>query len=482
MIFDNCTFDASAHVLFSKFRFSNVVFRNCTFRSRVALTLGTIRALTISKSRLGPANVNATAPASGEGDLLFSQVTLEDFHVNNSVSSAEIRIQQSDVEDLEVMNSELGTLHCHEKVIAGRTPEQTSQLNDSFIVNSSFADGLYLGHCQIRGLEMHNTSVRNSVDLSSSTIDRLAVLNASSLSNETCSTFDLSKATVRGDMMRGINTTKATFRETHFASFMNFHNFSIAKTSFDLTRTTFTSEIINNECCTVSCVPRKCLCDVPLEPETSCPRGNSSVNINVQDSCFPGDALVSVVQPDGAVMEIVMRDLQHGDHVVFNHEWESSPVFFFGHKSPSQRGLFRVLVTICQATSEMSELAISHGHLLPVQTRGLVPSRSVVVGNVIYGADGLEKVVVAIRDEIKSGVFAPTTINGILMVNGVLVSSYTDVVPIRVAHAALAPLRASYTAGGVLRRVLERVNFLHERSGAPLVRSILGIVGDISRL
>lgn len=474
VVFENCSFHASADILFSKFRFSNVEFRDCTFSGKIKAELGTIRRLVISDSTFGSSN--RRRQARGDGTLEFSQMTMSRFMLNKSVSHAEIRVEQANVEDFEIMNSTLSSLHCHEPVIGGRNAKKSSQFNNTMMLGTTFSDGLFWDECNIHGLEMHDTKIQNRIDLRSSKINRLAVLNITSLSNDTCSTFDLSSATVHGDLFRGIDTDKVLFRKTFFKTHMTFNNFSIANTTFDLSETIFSTEMINSECCTVSCAARECLCDVPVEPTGTCPPGNSSVNINVHDSCFPGDAVVYVVTPFDIVVPTAMRNLRHGDRVLHGSKSGASPVYFFGHKDVSQRALFRIITTVCNETCAPSELAISNNHLLSVRNGGLLPARNISIGDMLYGVDGKDRMVTSIRQEIRIGVFAPTTIDGTLVVNGIVVSCYTDIVPVWVAHAILAPLRGLYAVGGGLRHMLQRIDVLHKRSAAPLVRSFVKLV------
>lgn len=474
VVFDSCTFEATADIHFSKFRFSNVEFRNCTFLSRMSNSLGTIRRLVISNSTFG--STNAARQAIGDGNLSFSQMTISRFILQGSISNSEFRMQQSSVEDIQVLNSTLSSFHCHEKVIGGNKVVKPTQLNDTIMIRASFSDGLYWDNCEIRGLEMQKAKVWNTLDLSSSTIERLALVNVSSLFNSTNSRLDLSSANVRGDLLRGIETETVSYVNANFSSGIEFDNFSIANTNVDLTGTVFSTERVNSECCVQSCPAKKCLCDVPVIPIGNCSAGNSAVNVNMEDSCFPGDAVVSVVKLSGGARETEMRELRHGDLVLHSSELDATAVYFFGHKDGSQRALFRVLTIRCITQCRSSELAISRNHLLPVQNRGLVPAGSVSVGDLLFGADGRSRVVTKVRQEVRSGIYAPATVDGLLSVNGVIVSCYTSVIPARVAHAALTPLRGMFAVGGAVSSLVGKFDLLHKRSPAPLVRSLITLV------
>lgn len=471
VLFENCTFDTSANVLFSNFAFSRVEFRNCTFHSELVAKLGTIQNLRFWGCMFGPRHGKVNN--NGEGSVRLSQVSVDRLSIESSVSKGELRIQQSSVASLNMFDAELESFVCHEATIGNREPELTSELNDTMMRKVSFTDGMYCDHTRFRGLEMHNIAIRNAIDFQNSKLDRVAILNVTSLSNETCSTFDMSYAEMGGDRLSNINTTKGTFQETVFSDAVLFDGFSILETHFTLNDTVFSTEQINNECCTESCVSRGCKCDVSITP-LFCPVGDSSVNVNVKGSCFPAAATVSVVRNSGQIVRTIMQDLQHGQRVLHTRDSSATDVFFFGHRS-RKFGLYVVVTSYANKGPlgrEKYSLSISPEHLVPVAGRGLIPARRVQLGDALYTEDGNQAVVKRIENKFLEGMYAPTTLKGELAVNGIQVSCYTEIVPAWLAHAALIPLRAFYGLGVGARVLLERADLLHEKSFATLARKV----------
>lgn len=478
VLFENCTFDTSADILFSNFAFSRVEFHNCTFHSEVVAELGTIQNLRFWGCTFGPKHGKASN--NGEGNIKLSQVSVDRLSIESSVSKGEFRIQQSSVASLDMFNAELEIFVCHEATIDNREPELKSELEDTMLRRVTFTDGMYCDHTRFRGLEMHNTAVRNAIDLRESKIDRIAILNVSSLSDETCSQFDLSDAEVRGDRLSNIDTTKGTFENTVFSDAILLDGFSILETNFVLDDTVFSTEMINDECCTKSCISRGCKCDVSVTP-LFCPVGDSSVNINVKGSCFPAAATVSVVKDSGQAVQTTMQDLQHGEQVLHTRYSPATDVFFFGHRS-QRFALYVVLTSYANralAGREKYSLAISPDHLIPVAERGLIPARHVRLGEALYTEYGDQAVVERIENRFLLGMYAPTTLKGELAVNGIQVSCYTEIVPAWLAHAALIPLRAFYRLGACARVLLERVDLFHEKSFATVARKIVNILSRL---
>ena len=69
------------------------------------------------------------------------------------------------------------------------------------------------------------------------------------------------------------------------------------------------------------------------------------------------------------------------------------------------------------------------------------------IGDNVTLADGKASAVVAIAAVRKEGLHNPHTLQGDIVVNGVLASSYTSAFSPTLAHVVLAPLRALYRAG-----------------------------------
>lgn len=463
VLFDGCVFHKEASVLFENFVLENTEFRNCTFYSDTSASLGFIRSLTIDESRF-LASPDGTV-REGNGSLTFSEVTVDRLSFQDSFSEASIRFQDATVENLGIQDSEIGSLACHEEIIAGRDAERKSELDETMIFNVSMSDGMYCDQTTFSGLHLEDVRVRNTLNLCKTDIENLVVIDVTSLSNETCSEFALCSAEIRGEELGNVTTSKITFAQTVFSEAMLLQDFSVLTTTADLTDTIFSQERINNECCTESCLSRGCKCDVSLEP-LFCPAGNSSVNVNVKDSCFPADSTVSAVNGFGRIEKTTMRDLRHGHRVLHSHDAPASEVFFFGHRTqqPALYKVFKTLVSGVKSRTETRTLAISPGHLLPVIGRGVIPARDVQIGDALVTEEGDKAIVAEVTNEIRQGMYAPTTLRGELAVDGIQVSCYTDIVPSWFAHVALAPVRAIYGLGGHASILVTKFNIFHDTS------------------
>ncbi|KAK1859527.1 hypothetical protein I4F81_002122 [Pyropia yezoensis] len=118
-------------------------------------------------------------------------------------------------------------------------------------------------------------------------------------------------------------------------------------------------------------------------------------------------------------------------------------------------------------------LALTPGHYLPLATaaaddarcthhdgRCLVPARALVVGDALLAAATTAAPVAACNATAHptvtrlgagvstTGLYAPHTASGWLVVDGLVVSAYTEAVPPAVAHAAVGVLRAAAVLGG----------------------------------
>ena len=163
--------------------------------------------------------------------------------------------------------------------------------------------------------------------------------------------------------------------------------------------------------------------------------------------CFPGEAKV-VVKNRGV---ICMRDMKIGEHVLTldrNDQACFEEVFAFSHADRSATAHFLVISTECG-----NRLRVSHDHLVPVgRRRNLRPASSVRVGDLLSGfplsqtksgfSDSVTAsnlVVSAIEERPYVGVYCPHVASGRLLVDGVLVSCYTTVLPAWLSHSLLQP-------------------------------------------
>eukprot|EP00181_Compsopogon_caeruleus_P001552 CAMPEP_0184686204 /NCGR_PEP_ID=MMETSP0312-20130426/21617_1 /TAXON_ID=31354 /ORGANISM="Compsopogon coeruleus, Strain SAG 36.94" /LENGTH=538 /DNA_ID=CAMNT_0027141057 /DNA_START=65 /DNA_END=1681 /DNA_ORIENTATION=+ len=189
---------------------------------------------------------------------------------------------------------------------------------------------------------------------------------------------------------------------------------------------------------------------------------NSTTSQGQGPGCFPGNAKVELAS--GRV--ISMFDLEIGDIVRVNAA-HFSEVYFFSHRSPKARESFVTIETNASRT-----ISLTGGHLLPRVDKNPISSRNIQVGDIIEGDDGSRQLVVRVRQFLESGLFNPHTRAGIIAVNGIVVSCYTEAVDAHLAHLLLLPERALRTLGiSMLGTVLHQ-----DRNGSQLSRMLSGTI------
>jgi Hint module len=117
-----------------------------------------------------------------------------------------------------------------------------------------------------------------------------------------------------------------------------------------------------------------------------------------------------------------------------------SPVYLFTHKlsGGAPHAFLRLRTAAGPAVS------VTPGHYLPVSGRGLVAAWSVRVGDELTLASGEVSPVVAVEAAKRQGLYNPQTVQGDIVVDGVVSSTYTTAVEPATAHAALYALRVVY--------------------------------------
>lgn len=156
-------------------------------------------------------------------------------------------------------------------------------------------------------------------------------------------------------------------------------------------------------------------------------------------SCFPASATVEL--EDGT--KRAMSDLRLGDAVRTKHS-ALSQIFFFSHRTAADGDAYPYVELFA---SSGAKVTLSPGHYVHANGR-LLAASAVRVGDSLTLANGSESAVVRVRRVLRQGKFAPHTLHGDIVVDGVLVSTYTTAVHPRLAHSVLlAPLRWLYRIG-----------------------------------
>lgn len=156
-----------------------------------------------------------------------------------------------------------------------------------------------------------------------------------------------------------------------------------------------------------------------------------SASPEVSFSCFPANAQVELEA--GTVKQ--MADVEVGDRVKVSSD-RFSEVFMFTHRQRS--GLYN-FVTL-HISGLPLPLQLSDGHYLSVNGE-LKAAGRVRAGDVVMLGGGSTSTVTGVSRRTERGLFNPKTVDGDIVVNGVLASTFTTALAPAATHALLSPLR-----------------------------------------
>lgn len=160
--------------------------------------------------------------------------------------------------------------------------------------------------------------------------------------------------------------------------------------------------------------------------------GNNGLN-----ACFPGD---SKAELEGGML-VRLDSIKAGDRVRTGAD-SFSEVYFFTHKEPIGHYEF---VKIRAHSGH--ELRASAGHYI-YASGALRPASQVRLGDELSLGSGETTTVAEVSEIVATGLFNPQTIQGDIVVDGVVSSTYTTAVEPRIAHASLLPARLLYAWTG----------------------------------
>lgn len=151
-------------------------------------------------------------------------------------------------------------------------------------------------------------------------------------------------------------------------------------------------------------------------------------------ACFPEEATVQV-RGRG---DISMADVNTGDYVLTKDAYE--PVLGFLHVLGARSTKYVVI------THSVGMLRASANHLVFLADGSDKPAAEIQVGDVVLSAEGASSVLSVRQEASDSGMYAPLTASGTLLVDGTLASSYAAPavslkLPHGAAHAVFFPLR-----------------------------------------
>lgn len=163
--------------------------------------------------------------------------------------------------------------------------------------------------------------------------------------------------------------------------------------------------------------------------------------------CFP--SLARVELENGGVIQ--MSHLSVGDRVHVGYG-SYSDVFLFTHHINDVYSIF-----INVSVESNASIVLSPTHFIPVSGR-LRAARVLKKGDMIKLGNGKSDFVVSIERVFMRGLHNPQTLDGHIVVDGILASTYTQTVDPIVATSLLAPFRWVYKSN-VLRPVLSSLFF-----------------------
>lgn len=153
--------------------------------------------------------------------------------------------------------------------------------------------------------------------------------------------------------------------------------------------------------------------------------------------CFPTNATVELLT--GAVVK--MSELKVGDQVLVG-ERKFSPVIMFTHRDFNTWENF-----VGIQTSSKMKLVLSRSHYLP-SGGTLKTAQELKVGDHVTLGDGNEDKVVSKWWITEQGLHNPHTLDGTIVVNGILTSTFTRAIAPICATGLLTPVRGLYRLGG----------------------------------
>lgn len=459
VLFKDCIFHNTANLNFSQFQFNNVTFEGCQFQSDTNFELGEMNTVRFDDCQFQRSQSAMTR--SGDDALRFRQITARDFLMIDSNVVNPLRLEGVAGADMAFNDTSINEFWCHsvpEK--KDKTIKYYSGFNDTAFQAVTFSDNVNCDETTWKGFFMGNVTFNKNAYFQNSKIldlywDEVEMV---SKTKETLK-LDFSKTYIKRRVLA--NTTilgTADFEDAIFETVF-IENFNATKPNFEGAQFR-NQEFVDGYCCSTVCVSLKCMCNI-TEPSGECPAGRSNVNVSATDGCFPAGATVKSY--DGLVVR--MEDLAIAEKIAIGGG-EHSDVFFFGHRSSEHTSEF---VSI-QHSGSNGPLRISPNHYLYVDGK-LRTARSVRPGHRLRGADGEDTLfVLNVKREELRGLYAPTSMHGELLVDGIVVSSYTDVMHPGLAHKLLHPLRLLYRYG--FDSLVARFTALHERSFAHVPRAL----------
>lgn len=178
----------------------------------------------------------------------------------------------------------------------------------------------------------------------------------------------------------------------------------------------------------------------PLETDTTDEAEAEGTEETVDgSSCFPGDARVEL---QGG-KRVRMADLRIGDVIRVGRE-EFSAVFMFSHRSKRTRVERYVQLKV----GDGREVTMTEGHMVRVKGKGYIRGGSIEAGELVESVQGWEQVKEIERVE-GWGLYSPQTVQGEIVVDDVICSTWSEEVGGSMGVGLMAPVRWLFGIGAV---------------------------------
>lgn len=483
LIFEGCTFAASADMMFQSMSLSAVSFKNCAFQNNWILKESTASGLVFEGCSAGGAGKS----------IAFDSATVNGVSITKTAMTSPLKFLSADITALSIGdNSTMAEFHCGQ--VSGDSMSRESTFKNAKISGLTLAN-MRCSQSTWSGISLHDVTYEQKIDFAGTTLSRVnwdgISTHKGSASSGSCGLIDVSYSQIsNGESISGLQACNITFKGTKFTDPVDFSG--VETTNDDVVSfrdATFTQVCVGNSSCVSMCgkpseESRTCTCASDAD-STECKKEGSNVDEDINEdiidsnstkskkkndsSCFPADATVTLESGEN----IKMTDLRHSHRVAVG-SGDHSDVYFFGHRDENAETEY-----IHISTSGKNELRISPGHYIYVNGK-LATARTVRTGDKLETWNEKKVVVTSVRRVVARGKFAPTTLHGNIMVDGIVVSSYTDAIHPRVAHTMLAPLRSLYVSR--FSFLTSRFSLLHKFSAAPVAK-IFGLAGpeDLTR-
>lgn len=464
--FEGCTFDTTVEMYFQSLQLTDVTFSNCNFKTNTFFQNTESKNIVFDTTTIGGFDKSLSFVDSVADKLLFKKCGI----------SSTLRFEDAGITELELNDgTTLNNFLC-----AKEDGSKQSTFTDADFDGTMLADMKCSGSTW-KGMKMDGVMASNFFLSSTSLSDlRWSGISTNTEPAGSCGVLDVSGATVTsGDTITGLDICNSTFKGAKFLDPIDFSGVPVGDNDlFSFSNAEISQTCIGNISCITLCgkptaEDKKCTCSSATD-SSDCAKAGSNVNDDLNEeassstssdeekdegsACFPADSVVRLESGEN----IRMQDLKHS-HRVSIGGGSHSDVFFFGHRSPA------ALSNFVHITAEKldSELRLSPGHYIYANGK-LVTARSIKVGDILETADGQGAAVTFVRTQLGRGKFAPATVHGNIVVDGIVVSSYTDAIHPRVAHALLTPLRVLHQSG--ISHLSSRFTLLHTWSAAPMAR------------